>query len=345
MLSHKKIIFFSGVLIFAAFILNGCGTTPATTPTPPLSPEIEAPTTTPSVPTSTEPTVQELSVPAITDVARWKKFKSGPTAHLEMLYPTSLKEDTNTPSTTFVSLRFPTADYKGTNLTDTKVTLEFTKDGNEESCLINYNTTSDYLSKTTTNTQGAKISKILNNNLTWFHSTLEDAGAGSINTTHAYELFAEQKCYRLTLALRASNGTGDTTTTLKQFDPEPFVTTFNQIVSTFKFTTTTTSTASTTLKATTITLADNNKTINLKAGSSVLINLGATTYDWKLAENDSNILSLVKNAELVKGAQALYKVDTAGETDIAATGEPTCFKSNPPCANPSLEFKVHLIVK
>ncbi|HYL98982.1 MAG TPA: hypothetical protein VEZ90_08515 [Blastocatellia bacterium] len=94
----------------------------------------------------------------------------------------------------------------------------------------------------------------------------------------------------------------------------------------------------------TITLADDGKTIELKTGDRVLIQLSAA-FDWTLDPYDTEILKSVKGAkELPKGAQALLEATKSGTTTVSLDGDPQCLKSTPPCALQSRHFKVSVVV-
>jgi hypothetical protein len=92
-----------------------------------------------------------------------------------------------------------------------------------------------------------------------------------------------------------------------------------------------------------ITLADNNSTISLKVGQSFLLKLGEG-FDWNVSVTDQNIISRVINILVVRGAQGVYQAHQAGQTILTAVGDPTCRTSTPPCAAPSMQFKVQLVV-
>ena len=70
-----------------------------------------------------------------------------------------------------------------------------------------------------------------------------------------------------------------------------------------------------------------------------LLKLGEE-YTWDISISDMAVLSRVKNVMVIRGAQGLYDTPFAGQSDITATGNPTCLSEKPACAQPSIEFKV-----
>jgi len=93
-----------------------------------------------------------------------------------------------------------------------------------------------------------------------------------------------------------------------------------------------------------ITMADNGKTMELKVGDTVLLNLG-DGYDWNISITDESIISRVKNIMVIKGAQGVYQALKAGTTDLVAVGDPPCRASTPPCMAPSIIFQVSIVVR
>jgi hypothetical protein len=92
-----------------------------------------------------------------------------------------------------------------------------------------------------------------------------------------------------------------------------------------------------------VTLADNNKIIELCRNELILLKLGEG-YDWTVTIADQTIISRVLNIAVVRGAQGLYEAHVIGKTSLEAVGDPTCRQSKPPCEAPSLNFKVTVSV-
>jgi hypothetical protein len=92
-----------------------------------------------------------------------------------------------------------------------------------------------------------------------------------------------------------------------------------------------------------VTLADNNKVIELCRNELILLKLGEG-YDWTVTIADQTIISRVVNITVVRGAQGLYEAHVIGRTSLEAVGDPTCRQSKPPCEAPSLNFKVTISV-
>lgn len=93
----------------------------------------------------------------------------------------------------------------------------------------------------------------------------------------------------------------------------------------------------------TITLADNGRTITLNVNETFLLKLGEG-YDWNITIDDQTIFSRVVNVLVVRGAQGIYIAHRPGNATLTAVGSPECLKSQPPCAMPSILFKVFVVV-
>lgn len=85
-----------------------------------------------------------------------------------------------------------------------------------------------------------------------------------------------------------------------------------------------------------ITLSDNNKTVELKVGSKITLNLG-DLYDWQLSFSDNSILN--------QDVQGVYKAVKTGDIVLTAVGDPKCRQSRPACAMPSILFTLNIVVK
>ncbi len=93
----------------------------------------------------------------------------------------------------------------------------------------------------------------------------------------------------------------------------------------------------------TVTLADNGRTITLNVNETFLLKLGEG-YDWNITIDDQTIFSRVVNVLVVRGAQGIYVAHRPGNTTLTAVGSPECLKSQPPCARPSILFKLFVVV-
>lgn len=93
----------------------------------------------------------------------------------------------------------------------------------------------------------------------------------------------------------------------------------------------------------TVTLEDNGRTITLNVNETFLLNLGEG-YDWNITIDDQTILSRVVNVLVVRGAQGIYVAHRPGNATLTAVGSPECLKSQPPCARPSILFKLFVVV-
>ena len=107
---------------------------------------------------------------------------------------------------------------------------------------------------------------------------------------------------------------------------------------------TTSTSAQSPATSTVVTLSDNNQTTNLKVGDSFLLNLG-DTYNWRISISPSGIISRRVNVMVIRGAQGIYDAVSPGTTTLNAVGDPFCLSSKPPCATPSINFNIKVIVK
>ena len=94
----------------------------------------------------------------------------------------------------------------------------------------------------------------------------------------------------------------------------------------------------------TITLNDNGTTLKLKTGQRFLLQLGET-YDWQLIIADQSVVSRVKNVMVIRGAQGLFDALNPGQSEVSAMGDPVCRGQKPACAQPSVLFRLTVIVE
>lgn len=92
-----------------------------------------------------------------------------------------------------------------------------------------------------------------------------------------------------------------------------------------------------------ITVQDNQQTIHLRVGETFLLALG-DSHEWTVNVSDQDVLSRVPNVLVVRGAQGIYKANKPGEAVLTATGDPPCRQATPPCALPSIAFRLTVIV-
>jgi hypothetical protein len=104
------------------------------------------------------------------------------------------------------------------------------------------------------------------------------------------------------------------------------------------------STASPTTHVGTITLDDNGKEITMTVGDSFLLDLGEG-YNWTINLSPEDVIQRVKNITVIRGAQGIYDVVKAGTMTLTATGDPDCLQTTPPCAAPSIQFTVTIVVQ
>jgi hypothetical protein len=93
-----------------------------------------------------------------------------------------------------------------------------------------------------------------------------------------------------------------------------------------------------------ITLADQGQTVKLKVGQRFVLNLGSD-YDWNPVVENQAVVSRVVGILVIRGAQGIYEARSAGQTQLTASGDPTCLKSKPACAMPSRLFQITIVVE
>lgn len=94
-----------------------------------------------------------------------------------------------------------------------------------------------------------------------------------------------------------------------------------------------------------ITMADNGGTIRLYPDERFLLDLGMNGFNWAIAIDNQDVLSLVKGVMVPLGAQGLFEAKHPGQSLLTATGNPLCRNSIPACAAPSIFFRITVIVQ
>jgi hypothetical protein len=94
---------------------------------------------------------------------------------------------------------------------------------------------------------------------------------------------------------------------------------------------------------TTITQENNNQTIELNVGDTFLLKLGEE-YMWNVEIDNDNVVSRVKNIAVIRGAQGVYEAKMPGSVTLSAVGDLPCREEVPPCAAPTILFKIQINV-
>jgi photosystem II stability/assembly factor-like uncharacterized protein len=92
-----------------------------------------------------------------------------------------------------------------------------------------------------------------------------------------------------------------------------------------------------------VSLKNDGTVIQLQPGERFLLKLGEDN-DWTVTVTDQSIVSRVAGILVVRGAQGVYEAHAAGSTTLTATGDPVCRQAQPPCASPTREFRLDIIV-
>ena len=94
---------------------------------------------------------------------------------------------------------------------------------------------------------------------------------------------------------------------------------------------------------TTITQENNNQTIEINVGDTFLLKLGEE-YMWNVEIDNDDVVSRVKNIAVIRGAQGVYEAKMPGSATLSAAGDLPCREEVPPCAAPTILFKIQINV-
>jgi hypothetical protein len=92
-----------------------------------------------------------------------------------------------------------------------------------------------------------------------------------------------------------------------------------------------------------ITQENNNQTIELNVGDTFLLKLGEE-YMWNIEIDNDDVVSRVKNIAVIRGAQGVYEAKMPGSATLSAVGDLPCREEVPPCAAPTILFKIQINV-
>jgi hypothetical protein len=91
-----------------------------------------------------------------------------------------------------------------------------------------------------------------------------------------------------------------------------------------------------------ITFDDNGRIFTYAVSDTFMLDLGAGIYDWEISLEDETIFSFKAGED---GSRGVLEALQPGAVQLTAIGNPKCLKSNPPCAIPTVLFRVTLIVE
>lgn len=94
----------------------------------------------------------------------------------------------------------------------------------------------------------------------------------------------------------------------------------------------------------TVTFETAGSPVEMAVGDTLELALG-DVYEWEVKVADSTILVLDTTAPVGVGSTGVYKAVKPGQTNVEASGEPFCRKSNPPCGMPSRFFEIGVTVR
>lgn len=94
----------------------------------------------------------------------------------------------------------------------------------------------------------------------------------------------------------------------------------------------------------TITQENNDQTIKLNVGDTFLLKLGEE-HMWNIEIDNDDVVSRVKNIAVIRGAQGVYEAKMPGSAILSAAGDLPCRDEVPPCAAPTILFKIQINVE
>lgn len=93
-----------------------------------------------------------------------------------------------------------------------------------------------------------------------------------------------------------------------------------------------------------VTAADYGRTIELRVGERLLLNLGEGGA-WAVEIADPRVLGPLADASIPEGTQGVFEAHAAGTTALTAVNAPACLQARPPCKLPIRTFEVTVVVK
>jgi photosystem II stability/assembly factor-like uncharacterized protein len=93
-----------------------------------------------------------------------------------------------------------------------------------------------------------------------------------------------------------------------------------------------------------VTLTDDGQTLTLAVSERFLLDLGSE-YTWTVTIDNPTIVTPVVNERVPEGAQGIYEALRDGTVNLTATGMPVCRQAQPPCATPSRQFQLKIVVQ
>jgi len=93
-----------------------------------------------------------------------------------------------------------------------------------------------------------------------------------------------------------------------------------------------------------ITLDNVGQEITLKKRQGFMLDLG-DDYTWVVIAAPETVLSRNMNYTPQPGEQGIFIARGTGKAELSATGDPKCLLSNPPCARPSVLFRIAVVVE
>ena len=65
---------------------------------------------------------------------------------------------------------------------------------------------------------------------------------------------------------------------------------------------------------------------------------------WNVEIDNDDVVSRVKNIAVIRGAQGVYEAKMPGSATLSAVGDLPCREDVPPCAAPTILFKIQINV-
>jgi hypothetical protein len=84
--------------------------------------------------------------------------------------------------------------------------------------------------------------------------------------------------------------------------------------------------------------------VRLRKREWFLLALGED-FDWQVTAEPASVLSISVRYAPAPGEQGIFVARERGAAELRAMGNPKCLKVDPPCARPSVLFKINVVVE
>jgi hypothetical protein len=85
------------------------------------------------------------------------------------------------------------------------------------------------------------------------------------------------------------------------------------------------------------------QTLNMRPKTGFLLRLGGD-FDWAVRFEPGDVVTENRKVPLEEGEQGVFVARKRGFVTLTAVGTPTCLQAQPPCARPSVLYKMFILV-